>query len=173
MKFMKTLADILASNDQSEELYTSDQRKRQYRAKKGYYSRQKGVFSFIHLIKSWEDIVGNFMAANTIPLKIKNKNLIVSTKHPIFAQELGFLTPEIIEKIKNQFPELGDHINGIKYIHTGIFEEQKEEAETPKEKKSLHPHSPEYKQRQRKAEELTEGIDDPEIKAAIKKFMLS
>lgn len=172
MKNIKSLADILAQPDSQDELYTSDQKKRKRRAKRGYYTKKDGVFSFINLIKKWDLIVGEFMAANTIPLKIKNKTLIVSTKHSIFAQELGFLTPEIIQKINQLFPDLEGQVKSIKYLHSNIFEPSQERNETPQRTRKLHPQSPEFKQLKKKAQTLTQDFEDAEVIAAIEKFIL-
>ncbi len=170
---MKTLGDILAQSNQDEELYTTDQKRRYWRSKKGYYTKTEGVFSFIHLIQNWRSIVGDFMGENTLPLKIKQGTLIVACKHSIFAQELGFLSPQIIEKIHQTFPSF-QGIKKIKFTHNDFLNhfEQKEKAQKTQEEKKLHPYSPEYKQLVKKAEELTEDIEDPDVKEAIKNFYL-
>jgi len=95
MNDLKMLYDILGRDDTKEEVYTTDQKKRYWRSQKGQYSKTKGLFNFLQLIKDWESIVGPMMAKNTVPLKVKSKTLFISTKHAIFAQELGFLTPVI------------------------------------------------------------------------------
>ena len=64
MSNLKPLIDILGHDDETQELYTSDQKKRYFRSQKGPYSRQKGLFNFLQLIKEWEVIVGKLMAQN-------------------------------------------------------------------------------------------------------------
>lgn len=146
---VKSLSDIFAHGDTTEELYTSDQKKRYYRKSKGRFRHKEGAFDFIHLIKCWEEIVGTLMANNTIPLKIYKNTLLVSTKHAVFSQELGFLTPQIIKKIKELFPELGEKITKIKFSHSNYtsFDFQKEQVQEkiqPTKRKKLHPFSPEF-----------------------------
>ena len=176
MKEIKSLGDILGTDDNSEELYTTDQRKRHRRAQKGRFTRQEGIFSFIHLIKAWEEIVGKMMASNTTPLKIRNKQLIISTKHSIFANELSFLIPKIIEKIHLKFPELGPHVTGIKFMHSKVSSRDvmKPNQSLPKERKvkKLHPYSPEFIQKKVKAESLFSDIEDEEVRKALTDFLL-
>lgn len=181
MSNLKPLFDIFGKDDEEQELYTSDQKKRYWRSQKGRYSRNKGIFNFLQLIKNWESIVGKMMAQNTIPLKIKGQTLFISTKHSIFAQELGFLTPMILEKVKAQFPELENEVNKIKFIHSNMTSQQFSEnvrtasfkGPPAKKKKTLHPFSPEFLAKKSKAETFFDGIEDQEVKKMLTDFMLS
>jgi hypothetical protein len=180
MKYFETLAEIMSQDSKSEELYTSDQKKRTWRSNRGRYTQNKGTFDFIHLIKNWEGIVGKMMASNTIPLKISYQSLIISAKHPIFAQELGFLAPMIIEKIHIQFPELKDKISKIKFSHSNVSSDQfanhsnKKIYKKPEKskKQKLHPYSPEYQQLKIKAGQLFEDIEDEEVRKILTTFLL-
>lgn len=180
MDELKSLFDIFGHDDTKKEIYLSDQKKRYWRSQKGVYSRTKGLFNFLQLIKSWEDIVGEMMAKNTIPLKIKNKTLYINTKHAIFSQELGFLAPEILQKIKKKFPELTDKVQYIKFSHSNLSarsftQEQKRsshnDVQRPK-KPSLHPQSPAYKTRLNMAKEMFAHIEDEDIQKRLIDFML-
>ncbi|MBT4792695.1 MAG: DUF721 domain-containing protein [Halobacteriovoraceae bacterium] len=179
MKQLIKLHDILGNDDTQEEVYVSDQKKRYYRAQNGYYTKTKGIFSFIQLIKNWEEIVGKVMAQNTIPLKIKSSTLIISVKHSIFAQELGFLTPLILEKIKAYFPELEKQVNKIKFIQSNytsheFTKNKKLKALGPIAKKpKMHPFSPEFLLKKSQAEDLFKDIEDEEVRNILKSFMLS
>lgn len=175
---LKSLFEVFGHDDTKEEVYTTDQKKRYWRAQKGPYSRTKGLFNFLHLIKYWEEIVGEMMAKNTVPLKVKGRTLYINTKHAIFAQELGFLGPEILKKIKMKFPELGDKIQNIKFSHSSFSADSfknthtKQQMRKPKEKRKLHPQSPEYRAKMRKAQEMFAHIEDEEVKARLIQFML-
>ena len=177
MKHLKSLSDILNKYNDEEEVYTTDQKKRQYRKNKGYFTRGQGTFSFINLIKSWEEIVGKLLADNSIPLRIKSNTLFISTKHQIFAQEMGFMNEMIIEKIHQEFPELKHQVTKIKYINNEFtlqdFNHPQIEEEVKTEKRPLHPYSPEYKKRVFEANHLFEDIDDEEVKQALIKYYLS
>ncbi len=177
MTKLKSLYEVLGQDDTTEELYTSDQKKRYHRSQLGPYSRTKGLFNFLQLIKRWEDIVGKMMAENTIPLKIKGSTLFISTKHSIFAQELGFLAPKIIEKVTETFPEVKEKLTKIKFVHSNLssheFTRGQQKKMKPKvERKTLHPFSPEYKEIKAKAESMFENINDEEIKKMLIDFML-
>lgn len=180
MKDLKPLIEILGKDDESEELYSSEQKKRGWRAQKGRYSREKGLFSFLLLIKQWEELVGKMMAENTIPLKIKGKTLIVSTRHAIFAQELSFLAPQILEKIKEKFPELEAKVNKIKFTYSDYsaksFSNEKIKADPKKaSSKPGRPHrfSPLYQRRMAKAKDYFSHIEDPEVKEILMNFMIN
>ena len=157
-------------------------KKRTWRSQKGQFSRNKGIFNFLQLIKDWEGIVGKMMAENTVPLKIKSKTLFINTKHAIFAQELGFLAPEILKKIKTQFPELSQQVDKIKFSHSTYsaqtFNQQIKKAQIKAppgkvKKNTLHPYSPAYKVKRQKADEYFDHIEDPEVKQMLIDFMLS
>ena len=181
MSDLKPLIDIFGRDDDKKEVYTSEQKKRYWRAQKGRFSRNKGLFNFLQLIKNWETIVGTMMAKNTIPLKIKGQILFISTKHSIFAQELGFLTPLILEKVKEQFPELENEVNKIKFLHSNMTSQEFTDnvrassfaEKKVKKKKSLHPFSPEFLAKKSKAESFFDGIEDEEVKQMLTDFMLS
>lgn len=178
MKKMKSLADLLARADDSTELYTSDQKQREQRKNKGHYTKSGSTFDFIFLIKSWDDVVGSLLAKNSIPLKIKYNNLYICTKHAVFAQEMQFLSQDIIKKVEDNFPSLEGKIKELKFLNNEKvfnFKEIKKEEnfKLQKPKKSLHPFSPEFKMRKFKAQELFEDIEDEEIKKALIDFYLS
>jgi hypothetical protein len=181
MSDLKPLFDIFGRDDDKKEVYVSDQKKRYWRSQNGRFSRTKGLFNFLQLIKNWEAIVGKMMAQNTIPLKIKGQTLFISTKHSIFAQELGFLTPMILEKVKVQFPELENEVNKIKFLHSNLTSQEFTDnlraesfaGKPKKKKKKLHPFSPEFLAKKSKAESYFDDIEDEEIKKMLTDFMLS
>ena len=175
---MKSLADLLARSQSSSELYTSDQKKREQRRDKGYYTKSETTFDFIFLIKSWEEIVGALLGKNSLPLKIKFKTLYICTKHAVFAQEMGFLSQEIMGKVIEKYPSLDGKIEKLKFLNNekvfNFNEEHKLEKTSQNPKRpALHPFSPEFKERQFRAQELFKDIEDEEVKLALEKFYLS
>lgn len=168
MSSIKSLKDFLANDLErsQKEVYTTDQKKRYYRQKLGLYSRQNDCFDFIHLVQSWEDIVGGMLASNTIPLKIKNGQLIVLTKHAIFSQELGFMAPVILDKISQRFPNFKDQAKKIKfvtsekYFNTPIKQEPVKQNAT----KNAHAFSPTYQRKKIMAQKEFSEIEDDELK---------
>jgi phosphoenolpyruvate synthase/pyruvate phosphate dikinase len=170
MKKMKSLAEILSSSKSDEEVYSSENKKRFWRAKKGYYSRDPHLFDFIHLVKSWEAIVGKMLAENTVPLRIKNNDLYIATKHSIFSQELGFMGPMIIEKIEHMFPAFNGKIKKIRFTHSNYssdeFNELKgQKVQNQKEKKPApHPFDPKFRARKMEVEEMFKDVEDDEVR---------
>lgn len=55
--------------------------------------------TFETVIDSWSEIVGEAIAAESSPVKIDSGCLTVSAKDAIWASELRWLEPKIIEKI--------------------------------------------------------------------------
>jgi hypothetical protein len=170
MKKMKSLAEILSSSSSDEEIYSSDNKKRYWRAKKGYYSRDPQLFDFIHLVKSWEAIVGKMLSENTVPLRIKNNDLYIATKHSIFSQEIGFMGPMIIEKIEHMFPAFNGKIKKIRFTHSNYsaeeFNEMKgQKVQNQKEQKPApHPFDPKFRARKAQVEEMFDDVEDDVVK---------
>lgn len=178
MKKMKSLADLLGRSQNSNELYTSDQKKRETRKSKGYFTNSETTFDFIFLLKSWDEVVGEMLAKNSLPLKIKYNTLYICTKHAVFAQEMGFLSQEIIKKIEEKFTGLKGKINKIKFLNNEkVFDfkegQKLEKVTADKKRPTLHPYSPEYKRKQFEAEVLFQDIEDEEVRQALKNFYLS
>ena len=165
------MGDLLAHPDEDEEVYTTDQRKRLKRASIGYFGKGGGTsFDFIYLIRNWDSIVGKLLSQNTIPHKIVRNTLIVMTKHNVFAQELSFMGPQIIQKIEENIPQLRGKIDKIKFSHANYSWDEFQKASFKKQQVSqapspkLHPYSPQYQLKKRKAQELFADIEDGEIK---------
>lgn len=170
----KSLQEFLSNNVKHNDVYSTDKKKRKWRSNKGYFSKDgDSPFDFIFLIKRWDEIVGKMLAQNTIPQKIVRATLIVMTKHPIFAQELGMISPQIIRKIESQIPALRGKINKIKFSHSEYswesFQEKTKEP-TIKERevaRKLHPFSPEFKLKKQQALEIFKDIEDDDFRESL------
>ena len=57
------------------------------------------------LFEEWEKIVGASLAAKTEPLKIQGHQLVIGVEHSTWIQELQFMKPKLLEKIREMFPE--------------------------------------------------------------------
>lgn len=167
---MRSLSDILASGDDSEELYSTEQKKRKQRKNKGLYSRGESTFDFIYLVKNWEKIVGKMLSENTIPLKVRNSSLIIMTKHSIFSQELGFMSQQIITRIEELYPKFKGHIKNIKFSHgkfsTEEFNKTKEFV-APKKKIKSHKFDPKLQQKKIQAKDMFKDVEDEEIRSLL------
>lgn len=198
MKGPRSLGEFFARPDSEKEVYSTDQKKRLKRAQKGYIARDGGSFDFIYLIRNWDKVVGKLMSQNTIPHKIVKSTLIVMTKHNVFAQELSFMSPQIIQKIEENIPDLKGRIKKIKFSHAnysssqfqadqfqadqfqaGQFQEDNARQATFKkpnpvssEAAKLHPYSPHYQIKKKKAEQLFSDIEDGELKDLLSALFL-
>ena len=179
MTKVRSIAEILSQDDNSEELYHTDQAYRKKRAQLGRFTKSSQTFDFIHLVKNWDKIVGPMLAQNTIPLKIKNGNLFILTKHAVFSQELSFMTQLIISKIEENFPNFKGKIKKIRFS-SGDY--SSEEFNTIKESrpgkdhvsvKKHHPFDPRFRQKKLQAEALFSDIEDQEIKDLLVQIYLA
>ena len=53
----------------------------------------------------WDEIVGPDIAKNTEPAKFYNSRLVVNVKSSVWMQELQYMKPQLLEKIKASLPE--------------------------------------------------------------------
>lgn len=53
--------------------------------------------------KSWNAIVGEHVAQNSVPIKVENGVLYVSVKNSVWRQELSMRKPQILKKIEEEF----------------------------------------------------------------------
>jgi hypothetical protein len=164
---IRSLGDILTSSDDKEELYSTEQNKKNRRKKKGLYSRSDSTFDFLYLVKNWDKIVGKMLSENTIPLKVRNSSLIVMTKHSIFSQELSFMSQQIIDKIENLYPKFKGHIKSIKFSHGKFSSEEFNTVKkkiSPTSKPTSHKFDPKTQQKRLKAKEMFNDVEDEEIR---------
>lgn len=54
---------------------------------------------------NWEEIVGRDIAKNTEPLKFYQNTLVIKVKNSVWMQELQYMKPQLLEKIRLSFPE--------------------------------------------------------------------
>lgn len=170
VKKLKSIAEILSSSKQDEEIYVSEKYRRKKRAQKGYYSRDEHLFDFIHLVNKWESIVGKMLADNTIPLKIRRSTLYILTKHSIFSSELSLMSQLIIAKIEKEFPYFSGKIKKISFSSGNYSSEEfnliKEETHLTKEKvkPKPHPFDPKYRARVKEVEKMFSDVEDETIR---------
>lgn len=53
----------------------------------------------------WNEIVGPDIAKNTEPVKFYDDVLVIRVKNSVWTQELQYLKPQLLEKIRASFPE--------------------------------------------------------------------
>mgnify|MGYP000144444292 CR=1 FL=1 len=73
------------------------------------------------LLRSWKEIVGEPIAAQTQPYAIRNRILFVHVSHSVWIQQLQFFKPALLEKI-NQF--LGEPLLREIRFKLGVIQER-------------------------------------------------
>jgi len=66
------------------------------------YTKRRTNFSAFN---NWSEIVGDNIAKHTKPVKFYNDTLVIHVRNSVWTQELQFLKPSLLEKIKNSFPD--------------------------------------------------------------------
>lgn len=124
------------------------------------------IFDFLELIREWPALVGDMLAAQSVPMKLKNKTLFILTRHPIFAEKLNYLQRELIQKIITRFPILGPQIERLAFETNESFfivrDERKTQKPTPV---APHPFDPNYRRALVEAEKIFADVTDPTEKA--------
>ena len=153
----KSLKDIISNNPGQ-----SSKVQRHY--------KNQDSFDFFQLIKNWQDIVGEQLACHTYPMKIRNKSLIILTKHAIYSQELSFLSEDIKKKIFKKYPTLRTHIERLQYVASNTFFlelEQKQEVKFEEEEEKRHRYDPQYREKLAQAQKKFADIEDEELREII------
>ncbi len=130
------------------------------------------VFDFIQLIQKWDEIVGDFLSKQTRPQKLIKSTLVILTKHSTYSAQLHLMSPVIIEKINQHFPQLNGKVSQLRFnVFANSFEaELINQQSIKKEKKesilhtTLHPYSPEFMRLKQEAEKNYAHIEDEMLK---------
>lgn len=123
------------------------------------------TFDFLELIREWPGLVGEMLAAQSVPMKLKNKALFILTRHPIFSEKLSYLQRELIAKIVNRFPELGHQIERLAFeTNESFFIVREERVTKNKPKNEPHPFDPSYRKARMEAEILFADVEDKDEK---------
>lgn len=70
--------------------------------------KQKGLTKKIQqysVFEVWQEIVGPTLAKETTPRKMQGQTLVVQARNAAWAQELSFMKPMILKKIKEFVPD--------------------------------------------------------------------
>jgi hypothetical protein len=113
----------------------------------------------------WNDVVGNPIARNAQPEKIRNGTLFVKVTSPVWMQQLQFMKDLITEKLNQR---LGTPVVRNIFFVVGRVETDAAEAEAqPAAQPAPEPREPEID------EEFLKSLTDPEIRQAFKRLMRS
>jgi hypothetical protein len=103
----------------------------------------------------WRKAVGKRIAARSIPERLQGSTLVVTVKSALWAQELSMHRPLIIERLRQQYPEL-------RALRFRVGEVVLPERPAPKNVPRPARHLPEHLERR-----LSE-MEDAELSAAIR-----
>lgn len=158
---MKSIKELLEENNFND-----------YRDSYKVYAPKKDVdvFDFMELVNGWEEIVGDKLIKNTIPLKLNNKALTILTSHPVYAQQLTFMEKILIMKIEKSFPQMQGLIQKIffkadnAFFNKKIVEVRAKEIKKEEFSQKWHKQSPEYKRLEKEALQNLGQINDQEMR---------
>ncbi len=115
----------------------------------------------------WIDIVGVELSRLTAPLELRSKVLEVQVAHQAWAQQLQFLKPSILGKIRNLCPSVQ-----VKDLQ---FRVGKVEAKTPINRNEGAEFQERLKLRQIRLTERQEitlrSVEDPDLRSSIRRAM--
>jgi predicted nucleic acid-binding Zn ribbon protein len=113
----------------------------------------------------WREIVGNMIARNAQPEKIRNGTLFVKVSSPVWMQELQFMKDMIADKLNHRLK--GEVVKNI-FFMVGRIEE------TPEDAVAQAPQSDGAEKFAHQIdEEFLQTIEDPEIRAAFQRLVKS
>ena len=114
----------------------------------------------------WNDVVGNTIARNAQPEKIRNGTLFVKVTSPVWMQQLQFMKDLITEKLNQR---LGTPVVRNIFFVVGRVETDAAEAEgqPAAQQPAPEPREPEID------EEFLKSVTDPEIRHAFKRLLRS
>lgn len=117
-------------------------------------------FDFFGLIEAWRDIVGEMLARESIPLRLKNRTLFILTRHPAFADNMKYMEKILLQKIGERFPVAAPMLDKIAFESNEVFFQEKARPFLKTKAPTLHPHSPEFKRLKAEAEKLFADVSD-------------
>ena len=110
----------------------------------------------------WNDIVGNTIARNAQPEKIRNGTLFVKVTSPVWMQQLQYMKEMIAERLNQRLKT--DVVKNIFFVVGRIHRETVEvESKPPTVAPAVQ--DPEHN------EEFLESVQDPEIRQAFKRLL--
>jgi hypothetical protein len=151
VKKFKKMSEFLPSDDLSKD--------------RSHSPKQAEGTDFISLIRKWKVVVGEHMAKNTMPLRIRSQSLYIAVKNASYSHQLSFLESTIIDKIKLHSPAVGRKFKNIKFVTTTAPFEllKKKEEVTSKEKLTFHKYDPQFRQAKKDFKEKVQDFEDEDL----------
>jgi hypothetical protein len=116
------------------------------------------------LWQRWRDVVGTAVADHARPARWQGRTLVVRVDHPAWVQELSFLKLQMLEKLREAFPE-----QAIREIRFEVGELPAEEA--PGEPPAPTPPRPLAEEEVEFIEQAAKEIPDADVREAARRAM--
>jgi len=117
------------------------------------------------ILGAWKEIVGESVALHTQPRSIRNRILFIDVSHPTWMQQLQFLKPQLLEKIKLFLGE--SHIQDIRFKLGQIS------PQIPTPSKAPHWRKEDLdKETLKRIEDILQKIDDGGVKESLRKVLI-
>jgi len=114
----------------------------------------------------WSEIVGPELYRVTQPLEIKGHSLVIQVAHQAWAQQLHFLRPSILGKIRTHCPN-----SKLKDLQFRIGEVDHPEGRQLPKLENLSSKKTSSKKLSERQEMTLRAVDDPQLRESIRKAM--
>lgn len=118
------------------------------------------------IMDKWSEVIGQQIAEHSCPVRWQKNMLVICVEHPTWMQELAYLQPRILERIRFMMPELC--IKGLKFEIGAI----PEIYSRPNEEKIAVPLKNVSKDELEFIEKAAEQIPDPELRDIARNAMI-
>lgn len=76
---------------------------------------------FLTLIDHWNVLLPGLIAENSVPFRLKGRELHIATTHPALAQELSFMERDILLKIFKHYPQWSKKLDKLNFKYYPKF----------------------------------------------------
>jgi len=119
-------------------------------------------FDFFALIDAWRGLVGDMLANESVPMRLKNRTLFILTRHPAFADNMKYMERVLLKKIHERFPATRSMLEKLAFESNEVFFQERAKPLVKPKPPTLHPHSPEYKKLRAEALALFKDVENGE-----------
>jgi len=68
--------------------------------------RKQPVLTLLDLVQRWPEVAGERIAAEALPVRLKGTTLFIAVSSATWAQELQFLSPQLLAQLQDMCPQL-------------------------------------------------------------------
>jgi hypothetical protein len=125
---------------------------------------QANIANLARVSGGWEKIVGAPLSSASTPAELEYKRLLIWVREPIWADSMMYMKTEIISRVNGLLGK--DAVTSIRTVYKADFPEFQRKKKPPRKE----PDPPEWAVR--KVEEAVQGVEDSELRSALKRVML-